>query len=129
MPYLAAADYEIVDFGTYSDAPIDYPDVIRPAAEAVAGGKADLGIVLGGSGNGEAIVANKVLGVRCALCWNEESARLAREHNNANMIAMGGRMIANNDAIKIVDAWLSAEFAGGRHQRRVNKIEQAGKSL
>ena len=91
---------------------------------AVASGRASLGIVLGGSGNGEAIAANKVKGIRCAVCWNEESARLAKEHNDANMIAIGERMIDRNDAVVIVDAWLNAKFAGGRHQQRIDKIEQ-----
>ena len=81
----------MVDCGTDSDQPVDYPDVIRPAAQQVADGVADLGIVLGGSGNGEAIVANKVRGIRCAVCWNEDSARLAKEHNDANVISIGSR--------------------------------------
>ena len=89
----------------------------------MAGGLADLGIVLGGSGNGEAMVANKIKGVRCAVCWNEESARLAREHNNANIISIGGRMIVKEDAVKVIDAWLNTAFAGGRHLQRVKKIE------
>ena len=85
---------ETKDFGTFSEESVDYPDFVRPAAEAVAEGLCDLGIVLGGSGNGEAISANKVKGVRCALCWSEETAQLAKEHNNANVISIGQRQIS-----------------------------------
>ncbi len=115
--------YHVRDFGTHSDAPVDYPDVIRPAAESVAAKTCDLGIVLGGSGNGEAMVANKVRGIRCALCWNLESARLAKEHNDANVISIGARMVSEAEAVAIVDAWLHAEFQGGRHIPRIQKIE------
>src|SRR5258706_13073280 len=121
--HLRSGGYEVVDFGTNSEAPVDYPDFIRPAAESVAKGEIDLGIVLGGSGNGEAIVANKVRGIRCAVCWNEDSARLAKQHNNANVISFGERMVSEEMAICIVDTWLNAEFEGGRHLRRIEKIE------
>jgi len=115
--------YEVLDFGTDSEASVDYPDYCRPAAESVVRKECDFGIVFGGSGNGEAMVANKVPGIRCGLCWNVESARLTKEHNNANMIAIGSRMVVLPDAIKIVETWLGAEFKGGRHQRRIDKIE------
>ena len=121
--HLESAGHSISDFGTDSTEPVDYPDFIRPAAQSVADGNADLAIVLGGSGNGEAMVANKVKGVRCALCWNEDSARLAKEHNNANVISIGERMVDRAEALKIVDTWLNAEFQAGRHLRRVQKIE------
>ncbi|RJQ45312.1 MAG: ribose 5-phosphate isomerase B [Nitrospiraceae bacterium] len=121
--HLISKGYYVTDYGTDSDEPVDYPDFIRPAAESVANGENDLGIVMGGSGNGEAIVANKVKGIRCAVCWNVESARLAKEHNNANVISIGARMITEGEGIKIVDTWLSAEFQGGRHQQRIEKIE------
>lgn len=121
--HLKSRGYEVMDFGTNSDNPVDYPDFIRPAAESVAKGDTDLGIVVGGSGNGEAIAANKVKGIRCGLCWNDESARLAKEHNDTNMISIGGRMVSESEAIKIVDAWLNAVFEGGRHLRRIMKIE------
>jgi ribose 5-phosphate isomerase B len=124
MQLLHERGYEVVDYGCDSTEPCDYPDFIRPAAQAVASKKADYGIVLGGSGNGEAIVANKVKGVRCGLCWNEWSARLTKEHNNANCIAIGARMVTEEIALKIVDAWLNAEFKGGRHATRVEKIER-----
>ena len=83
----------------------------------------DCGIVLGGSGNGEAMVANKISGIRCALCWNIETARLAKEHNNANVISIGARMVSQSDAIEIVNTWLNAKYQGGRHKRRIDKIE------
>lgn len=121
--YLTAQGHEVLDCGTHSEAAVDYPDVIRPAAACVAAGNCHLGIVFGGSGNGEAMVANKVRGVRCALCWNAASARLAREHNNANVIAIGSRLVTREACLEIVDAWLAAEFQGGRHQRRIDKIE------
>jgi len=121
--HLKKNGHAVTDFGTENDVPVDYPDFIRPAAKSVAEGMNDLGIVLGGSGNGEAIAANKIKGIRCAVCWNEPSARLAKEHNNANMIAIGARMVNEREAIKIVDAWLNAEFQSGRHQRRIEKLE------
>lgn len=115
--------YEVIDCGCNSTEPCDYPDFIRPAAEAVALGKADCAIVLGGSGNGEAIVANKVKGVRCGLCWNEWSAQMTKEHNNANCIAIGARTVSEELALKMVRIWLDAEFKGGRHEVRIAKIE------
>ena len=115
--------HEVRDFGTNSAESVDYPQFIRPAAEAVARGDADRGIVLGGSGNGEAIVANKVRGIRCALCWNEESARLSRQHNDANMCSLGQRLIPVETALAIVRAWLQTPFEGGRHARRIAQIE------
>ena len=90
--HLLEAGYRVEDFGCHSEEPVDYPDYIRPAAQSVAAGGNDLGIVLGGSGNGEAMVANKLKGIRCGVCWNEESARLTKEHNNANVISIGARM-------------------------------------
>ena len=121
--FLRDRGYEVLDFGCDSSESCDYPDFIRPAAEAVAAGKADYGIVLGGSGNGEAIVANKVPGVRCGLCWDEWSAQMTKEHNDANCISIGARPVPVALALKIVGIWLDAEFEGGRHQRRVDKIE------
>jgi ribose 5-phosphate isomerase B len=115
--------HEVRDFGTSSADPVDYPAFIRPAAEAVARGECERGIVLGGSGNGEAIVANKVRGVRCALCWNRDTARWSREHNDANVLALGERTIPVELAHEIVRVWLQTEFAGGRHAARVQAIE------
>lgn len=121
---LVAAGHEIHDFGTYSTEPVDYPDFIRPAAEAVARGEFERGIVLGGSGNGEAMVANRLRGVRCALCWNVESARLGRQHNDANVISLGQRMISLDLALQIVRVWLETPFEGGRHVRRLQKLDE-----
>lgn len=122
--HLQAKGHEVRDFGTNSPDPVDYPLFIRPTAEAVARGECERGIVLGGSGNGEAIVANKVRGIRCALCWNEFTARAAMEHNNANVISIGERTIPLDMALKIVDTWLASKFEGGRHERRIKMMEQ-----
>jgi ribose 5-phosphate isomerase B len=120
--WLIAAGHDVKDFGTASTAPVDYPDYIRPAAEAVANGECERGIVLGGSGNGEAMVANKVRGVRCALCWNDETASLSRHHNDANVLSLGERMISQEIALQIVEIWLSTPFDGGRHVTRIEKM-------
>ena len=115
--------HEVRDFGTDSEASVDYPDFIRPVAEAVARGDYERGIVLGGSGNGEQMVANKVRGVRCALCWDTTTARLARQHNDANMIAIGQRVVGIEAARDLVRVFLSTDFEGGRHIRRIEKME------
>jgi ribose 5-phosphate isomerase B len=115
--------HEVQDFGTHSTASVDYPVYIRPVADAVARGEFERGIVLGGSGNGEAIVANKVRGIRCALCWNVESARLSRQHNNANVLSLGERMMPADLALEIVRVWLTTPFEGGRHEKRIRQIE------
>jgi len=122
--FLQDLGHAVTDFGTNSPQPVDYPLFIRPVAEAVAGGKCERGVVLGGSGNGEAIVANRVRKVRCALCWNIESARLARQHNDANVISLGQRMMSLETALEIVRVWLETPFEGGRHQRRIELIDQ-----
>ena len=120
---LGGLGHEVQDFGTTSAQPVDYPLFIRPTAAAVARGECERGIVLGGSGNGEAIVANKVHGVRCALCWNLETARLAREHNDSNVLSLGQRMLPEELALEIVKIWLVTPFDGGRHARRIAMIE------
>jgi ribose 5-phosphate isomerase B len=117
--------HQLTDMGTYSTDPVDYPVFIRPVAEAVAAGRFERGIVLGGSGNGEAIVANRVRGVRCTLCWSVESARLARQHNDANVLSLGERLIAEADLLPIVRTWLTTAFEGGRHARRIALIDAA----
>jgi ribose 5-phosphate isomerase B len=119
---LTSLGHEVKDFGTFSEDPVDYPLFIRPAAEAVARGECERGFVFGGSGNGEAMVANKVHGVRCALCWNEEVARLSRQHNDANVLSLGQRVIPEEMAMKIVRIWLETAFEGGRHERRVAQL-------
>jgi ribose 5-phosphate isomerase B len=111
------------DFGAFSEEPVDYPLFIKPVAEAVSRGEFERGIVLGGSGNGEAIVANKFPGIRCTLCWSLESARLARHHNDANVLSLGARLIPQETALEIVRIWLETEFDGGRHLKRIRLIE------
>jgi ribose 5-phosphate isomerase B len=113
---------EYRDFGTFSDEPVDYPDFIAPVARAVARGDFELGIVLGGSGTGEAIVANKVRGIRCVQATNPVVARLAREHNNANVIAFGARIVGSEVAKACVREFLTAQFQGGRHVLRLEKL-------
>jgi ribose 5-phosphate isomerase B len=122
--YLEAAGHEVVDKGAYATEPMsDYPVYIRPVAEAVARGDVERGIVLGGSGNGEAIVANRVPGVRCALCWTPEIAKLGRKHNDANCISIGERTVDVPTALAIVQAWLDTPFEGGRHANRIALID------
>jgi ribose 5-phosphate isomerase B len=121
--WLVSWGHGAVDFGTDSDKPVDYPLFIRRAARAVASGECERGIVVGGSGNGEAIVANRFRGIRCAVCWNVESARLARAHNDANMLSVGERLLGEDEVRQIVATWLSADFDGGRHARRIAEID------
>jgi ribose 5-phosphate isomerase B len=121
--YLIGAGHTVHDFGTFSTDPVDYPDFIRPAALAVARGEFDRGIVLGGSGNGEAMVANRIVGVRCALCWNLETAELARRHNDSNVLSLGERMVDEKLALAIVRLWLEVPFEGGRHVARLWKMD------
>ena len=121
--FLTGLGHAVDDFGTDSEEPVDYPLFIRPVALAVARGEAERGVVLGGSGNGEAMSANRVKGVRCALCWNIESARLARQHNDANVISLGQRMLTEEAALEIVRTWLETRFEGGRHLRRIEMLD------
>jgi ribose 5-phosphate isomerase B len=123
-PLLHELGHEVRDFGTHSLEPVDYPIYIRPVAEAVAKGELERGIVLGGSGNGEAIMANRIRGVRCALCWNLETARLGRQHNDANVLSLGARMITAELALEIVRIWLATPFAGGRHLQRIHELDE-----
>jgi ribose 5-phosphate isomerase B len=122
--HLRKQSHEVTDFGTDSTDPVDYPKFIRPVAQAVAAGDYERGIVLGGSGNGEAIAANRVKGVRCGLCWNLESARLTRLHNDANVLSIGERMMDSNTAIAIVDVFLNTTFEGGRHLSRIHQLDE-----
>jgi ribose 5-phosphate isomerase B len=121
--HLAALGHAVTDFGTNSNEAVDYPLIIRPVAEAVAAGRFQRGIILGGSGNGEAMVANRVPGVRCAVCWSVESARLARQHNDANILSLGERLISEAELLPIVATWLTTAFEGGRHARRITLID------
>lgn len=122
--YLSEEGHEVKDFGTYSEEAVDYPLYIRPVAKAVQSGEFERGIVIGGSGNGEAIVANRVKGIRCALCWNEESAVVSRKHGDANMIALGQRMISEEILLEILKLWLETPFEGGRHIQRIRQIDE-----
>jgi ribose 5-phosphate isomerase B len=121
--FLKGLGHAVQDFGTHSNEPVDYPLFIRPAAAAVARGECDRAVVLGGSGNGEAMTANRLKGIRCALCWNEESARLARQHNDANVLSLGQRMMSPETALELVRIWLTTPFEGGRHQKRIELID------
>jgi len=122
VEWLTSAGHEVVDFGVDDPSPVDYPDVIAPAARAVASGDCRLGVVLGGSGTGEQIVANKIRGIRCVEAADPVTARLGREHNDANMLAMGARIIGREVALACLAAFISGDFEGGRHAHRVAKI-------
>lgn len=114
--------HEVIDFGAHSEEAVDYPDFVRPVAEAVARGEFERGIVLGGSGNGEAMVANKVPKIRCALCWDVTTARFARSHNDANVLSLGQRVTGLESAKDAVRTFLATEFEGGRHRARIEKL-------
>ena len=122
--YLRGAGHEVADFGTHSETPVDYPDFVQLAARAVAAGECARGIVFGGSGNGEAMAANRIRGVRCALVWNLESAKLASAHNAANLLSIGARLVAAELVIPIIDTWLMTPFEAGRHARRIAKLDE-----
>jgi ribose 5-phosphate isomerase B len=125
---LTKLGHTVDDHGTHTEAAVDYPPICIEVARAVADGRADRGIVLGGSGQGEQIAANKVLGIRAALCNDLYTARLSRQHNDANVLSMGGRIVAFGLADEIVTLWLNTNFEGGRHQRRINQISDAERS-
>lgn len=120
--HLVAAGHDVRDFGTASDESTDYPDYGAPAARAVASGDVEAGVLVCGSGQGMCMVANKVRGVRAALAWRPEIARLSRQHNDANVLCLPARFLGTEQALEIVDVWLDAAFEGGRHGRRVDKI-------
>lgn len=122
IEYLTSKGYQLKDFGCHSEKSIDYPDYGHPVAEMVQENKGMLGILICGSGNGINMTANKHQGVRSALCWKKEIAELARQHNDANIIALPARFISKNEAVEMVEAFLQTEFEGGRHQRRIDKI-------
>lgn len=122
--FLQERGHEVRDFGTESEQSCDYPVFVRPAAEAVAAGECDRGIVVGGSGNGEAMTANRVRGIRCAIAWDLRSARYGRAHNDANMLSLGQRMLAIEAALEIVAVFLETPFDGGRHERRIRMIDE-----
>ena len=124
IEFLKGLGHEVTDHGTYGPESTDYPLWIIPTAEAVAKGEAERGIVLGGSGNGEAIAANKVKGIRAALCWNMQTALASRMHNNSNVLSLGERMISIEIAFDIVKCWLETPFEGGRHVKRIEEMDR-----
>ena len=119
---LSEKGYQIKDMGTYSADSVDYPDMIHPLAKAINDGEYECGIIMCGSGEGVSTTENKYSGVRCALCWREEIATLAKQHNNANIIALPARFITPQQALSICEAYFASQFEGGRHQKRVEKI-------
>ncbi|HLF41429.1 MAG TPA: ribose 5-phosphate isomerase B [Acidimicrobiia bacterium] len=120
--HLRAGGHEVTDLGTHSEEPVDYPPLCAAAARTVVAGDADFAVVLGGSGQGETLAANKVRGARAALCLNEYTARLARRHNDANVLGLGGRILGDGLATSIVDIFLSTPFEGGRHEHRLAQL-------
>lgn len=124
VEYLKEREYEILDLGTNDEESVDYPDYGRKCGETVVDGGADRGIVVCGTGIGISIAANKVKGVRCALCTSEEMAEMTRRHNDANILALGGRILKDEEALRILDKFLTTEFEGGRHQRRVDALDE-----
>jgi ribose 5-phosphate isomerase B len=121
---LARLGHEVDDFGTHSTDPVDYPEICAKVARAVAGRRADRGVVIGGSGQGEQIAANKIAGIRAALCNDLYTARMSRAHNDANVLSLGGRIVAPALADEIVTLWMNTPFEGGRHQRRIEQIAE-----
>jgi len=127
LDYLRRQNYKVIDYGTFSTEPCDYPDLAEKVAVAVAKGKAKRGILVCGTGVGMSIAANKISGVRAAVCWSEEVARLVAEHNWANILCLSGRLSKEKDVIRWLAIWLESKFARGRHQRRVRKIQMLEK--
>ena len=124
VEYLTGKGHEMVNFGTDTTASMDYPDVAHPLASAVENGEVELGIAFCGTGNGMAMALNKHQGIRAGLCWSVEIGKLIKQHNNANVLALGGRTTPAELALQIVDAWLDTEFEGGRHERRTGMLDE-----
>ncbi len=122
VEYLKKRGIEVINFGTNKEESMDYPDAIHPVADAVESGKADLGIIICGSGNGAAMTANHHKNIRAALCWNNELVALARQHNDANILSIPARFVSQEDSIQFVKTFISTDFEGGRHQKRIDKI-------
>ncbi len=122
VAFLESKGIEVINYGTNNEDSVDYPDFVHPVASDVEGNKVDSGIIICGSGNGASMTANKHQGVRCALCWNAEITKLAREHNNANILSIPARFVSQTQAVDMVDVFLNTKFEGGRHQNRVEKI-------
>lgn len=127
--YLYSKGYDVIDYGTVSEEPVDYPDFIKLAALAVARKEVERAVVICGSGIGASIVANKIPGVRAALCLDEYSAEFSRKHNDANVLALGGRRLTEEEAERILNIWFSTQFEGGRHQKRIEKIKEIEKEI
>ena len=121
---LASRGHQVVDHGTDSAQAVDYPPIMRAVALSVARGECERGIVLGGSGNGEAIVANRVRGIRCTNAWSVETARVGRAHNDSNVLSIGERFLPEAELLPVLDAWLTTPFEGGRHARRIAEIDE-----
>lgn len=119
---LKSQGIEVINFGTDDESSMDYPDSVHPVADAVESGRADLGVILCGSGNGAAMTANHHKNIRAALCWNDELVALARQHNNANILSIPARFVSEEDALQFVQTFLKTDFEGGRHKRRIDKI-------
>lgn len=122
VAYLESKGIEVINYGTNNEESVDYPDFVHPVARDVEEGNVDRGIIICGSGNGASMTANKHQGVRCALCWTGEITKLAREHNNANILSIPARFVSQTQAVDMVDIFLNTKFEGGRHQNRVEKI-------
>ena len=122
VKYLNSRGFTIIDKGTNTDKSVDYPDFIHPVSKEIEEEKSNIGIIICGTGNGAAMTANKRKNVRAALCWNKEISKLARQHNDANILSIPSRFLSNSEAIEIVDAFIKTDFEGGRHQRRIEKI-------
>ena len=122
LEYLKSKNIEVVNHGTNDEGSVDYPDFVHPVANDVESGTSKMGIIICGSGNGASMTANKHKGIRCALCWSSEIAKLAREHNNANILSIPARFVSVQQAIDMVNIFLETEFEGGRHQQRIDKI-------
>ena len=122
VKHLNSRGFTIIDKGTNTDKSVDYPDFIHPVSKEIEEGKSNIGIIICGSGNGAAMTANKRKTIRAALCWNNEITKLARQHNDANILSIPSRFISKDEAIKIVETFINTDFEGGRHQRRIGKI-------
>src|SRR5699024_6854090 len=123
LEFLKSWNIDYINHGTNEEGSVDYPDLVHPVANDVESGKAQMGIIICGSGNGASMTANKHEGIRCALCWNFEITTLAREHNNANILSIPARFVTLDEAVKMVDIFINTQFEGGRHQRRIDKVK------
>lgn len=126
LEYLKSKDINVINHGTNEEGSVDYPDFVHPVANDVESGKSQVGIIICGSGNGASMTANKHKGIRCALCWSGEIAKLAREHNNANILSIPARFVSVHQALDMVKIFLETKFEGGRHQQRIDKIPLQG---